>query len=290
MAASATINLELRTILILILTLMLEVHHLSVNYRGIRALDGVSFRLQPGELAGAVGPNGAGKSTLIKALLGLVPIDHAPLGSPPLDRPCLCWHGQPVRSLRQVAAYVPQRSQVDWQYPVTAWQVVLMGRTARAGWGRGHSRSARAAAEAALRRMDLWALRDRRIGELSGGQQQRVFLARAIAQDADLFLLDEPLTGVDRKTEAIVRDLLDEWRTTGKTALVCSHEWGNALNRYDHLLLLNQTLLADGSPTEVMTFENIQRAYGQGNLGQGNLGQGNLGQGNLGNHRVQTIA
>jgi manganese/iron transport system ATP-binding protein len=260
MAASATISLELRTILILILTPMLEVHNLSVNYRGIRALDGVSFRLQPGELAGAVGPNGAGKSTLIKALLGLVPIDGAP------HRPCLNWHGQPVRSLRQVAAYVPQRSQVDWHYPVTAWQVVLMGRTVRAGWGRRHSRAARIAAEAALRRMDLWDLRDRRIGELSGGQQQRVFLARAIAQDADLFLLDEPLTGVDRKTEAIVRDLLDEWRTTGKMTLVCSHEWGNALNRYDHLLLLNQTLLADGSPMEVMTFENIQRAYGQGNL------------------------
>ena len=239
---------------------MLEVCHLSVNYRGIRALEDVSLTLLPGELVGLIGPNGAGKSTLIRAILG-----QAPGAGQVLFR------GQPLRSQRQKIAYVPQRSQIDWDYPITAWNVVMMAQTPRLGWlrwppGPVSRPSPRARAQqtvaAALERVGMLSLRHRAIGELSGGQQQRVFLARALAQEADLFLLDEPLTGVDKKTEAILLDLFTELKAQGKTLLVCSHEWGEALQRYDRLLLLNQRLIANDRPQTVMTMENIQQAYG----------------------------
>jgi manganese/iron transport system ATP-binding protein len=231
---------------------MLEVCHLSVNYRGIRALEDVSLTLLPGELVGLIGPNGAGKSTLIRAILG-----QAPGAGQVLFR------GQPLRSQRQKIAYVPQRSQIDWDYPITAWNVVMMAQTTRLGWLRSPNARAKQTVTAALERVGMLSLRHRAIGELSGGQQQRVFLARALAQDADLFLLDEPLTGVDKKTEAILLDLFTELKAQGKTLLVCSHEWGEALNRYDRLLLLNQRLIANDRPQTVMTMENIQQAYGE---------------------------
>jgi manganese/iron transport system ATP-binding protein len=231
---------------------MLEVCHLSVNYRGIRALEDVSLTLLPGELVGLIGPNGAGKSTLIRAILG-----QAPGAGQVLFR------GQPLRSQRQKIAYVPQRSQIDWDYPITAWNVVMMAQTTRLGWLRSPNARTKQTVTAALERVDMLSLRHRAIGELSGGQQQRVFLARALAQDADLFLLDEPLTGVDKKTEAILLDLFTELKAQGKTLLVCSHEWGEALNRYDRLLLLNQRLIANDRPQTVMTMENIQQAYGE---------------------------
>lgn len=232
---------------------MLEVQHLSVNYRGVEALADISMSLVAGELVGLIGPNGAGKSTLIQALLGLVPVRT---GRVLLD-------GKPLRRRRDRTAYVPQRSQIDWDYPITAWNVVMMARTAPVGWLRSPSRQDRHRVEAALDRVEMRHLCHRQIGELSGGQQQRVFLARAIAQQADLFLFDEPFTGIDKKTERIIHDLFGELRDQGKTILVCSHEWGDALKRYDRLLLLNQKLLANGTPETVMTFENIQRAYGE---------------------------
>jgi manganese/iron transport system ATP-binding protein len=231
---------------------MLEVCHLSVNYRGIRALEDVSLTLLPGELVGLIGPNGAGKSTLIRAILG-----QAPGAGQVLFR------GQPLRSQRQKIAYVPQRSQIDWDYPITAWNVVMLAQTTRLGWLRSPNARTKQTVTAALERVGMLSLRHRAIGELSGGQQQRVFLARALAQDADLFLLDEPLTGVDKKTEAILLDLFTELKAQGKTLLVCSHEWGEALNRYDRLLLLNQRLIANDRPQTVMTMENIQQAYGE---------------------------
>jgi manganese/iron transport system ATP-binding protein len=173
------------------------------------------------------------------------------------------FRGQPLRSQRQKIAYVPQRSQIDWDYPITAWNVVMMAQTTRLGWLRSPNARTKQTVTAALERVGMLSLRHRAIGELSGGQQQRVFLARALAQDADLFLLDEPLTGVDKKTEAILLDLFTELKAQGKTLLVCSHEWGEALNRYDRLLLLNQRLIANDRPQTVMTMENIQQAYGE---------------------------
>lgn len=231
---------------------MLEVQQLAVNYRGVKGLDHVSFRVEPGQLVGLVGPNGAGKSTLLKAMLGLIPTTNGTV------KYCTC----PLCQHLERVAYVPQRSQIDWDYPITVWNVVMMARTRQLGWFRRPGASAKAIVNAALERVGMLDLKHRRIGELSGGQQQRVFLARALAQQADLFLFDEPFTGVDKKTEAVLIEICNELRSAGKILLVSTHEWGQSLERLDRILLLNQRLIADGSPQQVMTPQNIQQAYG----------------------------
>jgi manganese/iron transport system ATP-binding protein len=233
---------------------MLEVQNLAVNYRGVQALLNVSFCLEPGQLVGVIGPNGAGKSTMIKAMLGLVPATNG----------VVKFKGKALKKQLCCCAYVPQRSQIDWDYPATVWSVVMMARSAHTGWFRSPSRQSKEIVASALKRVEIWELRHRQIGELSGGQQQRVFLARALAQQAELFLFDEPIAGIDKKTEAIIFQIFAELKAEGKTLLVSSHEWGKALSHYDRLLLLNQRLIANGSPQEVMTLENIQRAYGEG--------------------------
>jgi manganese/iron transport system ATP-binding protein len=230
---------------------MLEVQQLAVNYRGVRGLDPVSFRVKPGQLVGVIGPNGAGKSTLLKALLGLVPASGG-------VHYCTC----PLHQQLARVAYIPQRSQIDWDYPITVWQVVMMARTRQLGWFRSPSRAAQEMVKSALARVEMLDLSQRRIGELSGGQQQRVFLARALAQQADLFLLDEPFTGVDKKTEGILLEVFEELRSQGKILLLSTHEWGQSLAQLDRLLLLNQCLIADGPPKQVMTSENLRQAYG----------------------------
>lgn len=231
---------------------MIEIQSLSVNYRGVLALEKVSATLPTGETIGLIGPNGAGKSTLLKAMLGLLPVNGGRV----------LLNGSPLSQQRRQVAYVPQRSPVDWDYPTSAWSVVMMARTTAIGWLKWATRSERDIVRLALEHVEMWNLRHRQIGQLSGGQQQRIFLARALAQQADIFLMDEPLTGVDKRSEQIISDLLSELRQQGKTIVVCSHEWGESLNRYDRLLLLNRTLLANGTPHEVMTAGNIQQAFG----------------------------
>ncbi len=231
---------------------MLDIENLSVYYRGHLALGQISLSLSGGEMVGLIGPNGAGKSTLMKAILSLVPLAGGRV----------LLNGLPVWRQRHRIAYVPQRSQIDWDYPITAKTVVLLAKTKSIGWFQTPSPRDRASIQAALERVGMWDLRDRPIGELSGGQQQRVFLARALAQQADLFLLDEPFTGIDKEAEAVILSLFAELQTQGKTLLICSHEWGDALHRYDRLLLLNQQLLADDLPHAVITLDNIRRAYG----------------------------
>jgi manganese/iron transport system ATP-binding protein len=231
---------------------MLEVQRLAVNYRGSRGLDPVSFCIQPGQMVGIVGPNGAGKSTMLKAMLGLIPSASGAV------KYCTCALHQQLERV----AYIPQRSQIDWDYPITVWNVVMMARTRHLGWFRSPSRCDRDIVQSALEQVEMLSLKHRRIGELSGGQQQRVFLARALAQQADLFLFDEPFTGVDVKTEGILLQVFTDLRSQGKILLVSSHDWGSTLNQWDRLLLLNRCLIADGIPNEVMTPENLQRAYG----------------------------
>jgi manganese/iron transport system ATP-binding protein len=233
---------------------MLEVQDLAVNYRAVRALGNVSFCLEPGQLVGLIGPNGAGKSTMLKAMLGLIPCQSG----------VVKFHSKALKQQLNCCAYVPQRSKIDWDYPATVWTVVLMARTAHTGWFRSQGRKSQEIVADSLKRVGIWELRDRQIGELSGGQQQRVFLARALAQQAELFLFDEPLAGIDKKTEAVLFKIFSELKSEGKTLLISSHEWGKSLTQYDRLLLLNQELIADGSPQAVMTFDNIQRAYGEG--------------------------
>ncbi|AFY93389.1 metal ABC transporter ATP-binding protein [Chamaesiphon minutus] len=231
---------------------MLEIQQLAVNYRGVRALEQIDFRIEPGELVGLIGPNGAGKSTLLKAMLGLIPTARGTI------KYCTC----PLCQNLERVAYVPQRSQVDWDYPITAQNVVMMARTRQLGWLRRPGAAAKAIVNGALDRVGMLDFKDRRIGELSGGQQQRVFLARALAQQADLFLFDEPFTGIDKKTEAVMLEVFAELRTAGKILLVSTHEWGKSLSQLDRILLLNQSLIADGSPAQVMTPANLQQAYG----------------------------
>ncbi|MGB3204436.1 MAG: metal ABC transporter ATP-binding protein, partial [Crinalium sp.] len=213
-----------------------------------------SFSIAPGQLVGLIGPNGAGKSTLVKAMLGLIPTASG----------FVRFNQRPLKQQRQQVAYIPQRSQIDWDYPVSVNNVVLMGRTFFLGLFSRISRQSQQLAEDALKRVGMWELRHRQIGELSGGQQQRVFIARAIAQQAEIFLFDEPLIGIDKKTEALIFEVFSDLKAESKTLLVSSHQWGQDLAKYDSLLLLNQQLVAIGIPQEVMTIENIQRAYGQG--------------------------
>ncbi len=231
---------------------MLQVQQLAVSYPGVIGLQDVSFLIQPGELVGLVGPNGAGKSTMLKAMLGLTPHTSG------LVSYCTC----PLCRQLDRVAYLPQRSQVDWDFPITVQRVVMMARTRKIGWLRRPDRMDKMLVQAALERVEMWDLRDRRIGELSGGQQQRVFLARALAQQAEVFLLDEPFTGVDSTTEATIFDIFAELKALGKILLVSSHDWGQGIGLLDRMLLLNQRLIADGSPEEVMTPANLQLAYG----------------------------
>ena len=230
---------------------MLEVANLSVNYRHTLAVENVSFTLQPGQVAGLLGSNGAGKSTLIKAILGLIPLTDG------MAR----WIGRPVNKQLNKVAYVPQRSQIDWDYPVTVERAVMMGRVATTGWFRNHSRQSKILVRDALERVGMWQYRQRQIRELSGGQQQRVFLARAIAQEADLLLFDEPFNNVDRQTETIIFDIFAELKAQQKTLLVISHDLSETLDNYDRLLLMNKRLIASGTKEEVLTSENINRAY-----------------------------
>jgi manganese/iron transport system ATP-binding protein len=233
----------------------LSVQGLSVAYRQLRALENISFDLAWGHLVGVIGPNGAGKSTLLQAMLGLVP--H--------QQQAITLEGKPLVQQRQRIAYVPQRSQIDWQYPTTVWDVVLMGRVRQTGWLRSFTPTSRQVALAALDRVGMVDYRQRSIGELSGGQQQRVFLARALAQQADLFLLDEPFVGVDQKTQTILFEIFEELRQAGKLVIVVNHDLGAAITHFDHLIILNRELIASGPRQVVFRPEVLERAY-QGNV------------------------
>lgn len=231
---------------------MLEVKHLVVNYRGLMAVDNISFCLVPGEIVGIIGPNGAGKSTLLRAILGLIP----------LEKGIVQFHSRTLsRQLKQVA-YIPQRAQIDWDYPITVENVAMMARIRHTGLFRSYSRQSKLIVKNALERVGMWELKHRPIGELSGGQQQRVFLAQALAQEADLFLFDEPFVGVDKKTEAMLFEVFDELKSEGKILLVVGHELRETTREYDRFLLINKTLIADGTRQEVITATNIQKAYG----------------------------
>lgn len=230
----------------------LELHDVSVSYHKKPVLYGVDLALPGGSLAGLIGPNGAGKSTLIKAALGLLPMRSG----------WVRFFGEPLDRVRQRVGYVPQREEVDWDFPVSVLDVVLMGRYGRLGWLRRPGRADRAAAEEALEKVGLAPFRDRQIANLSGGQQQRVFLARALAQDCDLYLMDEPFAGVDAATERAIVTLLKEWREKGKTILVVHHDLTSARDYYDRLVLLNMRVVATGRTEDVFTLDLLQKTYG----------------------------
>ena len=225
---------------------------LSVDYGNGPVLRGVDFAAPSSALAAIVGPNGAGKSTLIKAALGL---QRATAGE------ARFW-GQPLRAMRKRIGYVPQRGSVDWEFPVSVTDVVTMGRYGMLGWLRPVTSAHRRAAIDYLDQVGMADFADRQISRLSGGQQQRVFVARALAQDADLYFLDEPFAGVDAATEKTLIDVLRRLRDQGKTAIIVHHDLATVSDYFDHVLLLNGEVIASGPVDTAMTMENLQRAYG----------------------------
>ncbi|MFD0895890.1 metal ABC transporter ATP-binding protein [Luteolibacter ambystomatis] len=230
----------------------LETHDLSVSYRHQPVLYGVDVVVPPGRLVGIIGPNGAGKSTMLKAVMGVV--------KPSGGRVEI--FGKPLeQSLRRVG-YVPQRESVDWDFPVTVADVALMGTYGSLGWFKRPGKAERERARAALEKVGMTPFADRQIGELSGGQQQRVFLARALAQEADLYLMDEPFAGVDAATERAIVELLREMRDRGKTVLVVHHDLHTAERYFDMMMLLNLNLVAFGDTADVFTPELLDKTYG----------------------------
>lgn len=230
---------------------VIDVRDLSVAYRKNRVLESVAFTVHPGTMTAIVGPNGAGKSTLLKAILDLEPRLAGEVR----------FFGQPYRAVKSRIGYVPQRGSVDWDFPTDALDVVTMGLYGRIGWFRLPGRRHRDMAMEALERMGMAEFAGRQISELSGGQQQRVFLARALVQDADLYLLDEPLAGVDAATERVIMDTLNEMKRRGKTVLVVHHDLSTVEAYFDRVLLLNRRVIAHGTTEETFTNANLAATY-----------------------------
>ena len=231
---------------------ILEIHDLTVAYHRRPVLWDVELTLDEPCLCGVVGPNGAGKSTLLKAVLGLVPVAGGAARA----------FGRPVAEVRRRIGYVPQRESVDWDFPVSVLDVALMGTYGRLGWFRRPGAAERRLARDCLARVGLADLEGRQIGQLSGGQQQRTFLARALAQQADLYFMDEPMAGVDAATEEVVFRLLKELRDAGKTVVVVHHDLRSVPRYFDRVVLVNTRLVAEGPTEEVFTPVNLRRAYG----------------------------
>lgn len=230
----------------------LTIDDMTVAYDRKPVLWNVDYDAPVGKLVAIVGPNGAGKSTLIRAVLDLVPRVSGVVRV----------FGEPYRQQRSRVAYVPQRGSVDWDFPVSALDVVAMGLYRRIGWCRPVTKKYKDQAMQALDRLGMAAFARRQISQLSGGQQQRVFLARALVQNADLYLMDEPFTGVDAATERAIVDLLRELQQEGKTALVVHHDLQTVTEYFDEVLLLNLHLIAAGPTGDVFTVENLRRTYG----------------------------
>ncbi|MBL9150188.1 MAG: metal ABC transporter ATP-binding protein [Phycisphaerae bacterium] len=230
----------------------LSIHAMTVAYRRKPVLWDVEFDAPPSSLVAIVGPNGAGKSTLMKACLGLVPMAAGNVA----------FWGQDLSVARSRIGYVPQRESVDWEFPVSALDVVCMGRYRKIGWFRGISKAHRDAALAALDAVGMGAFRDRQIAQLSGGQQQRVFLARALAQEADLYFMDEPFAGVDAATEKAIVETLRMLKSQGRTVICVHHDLQSVREYFDHVLMLNLRVVAAGPTAEAFTTQNLQRTYG----------------------------
>lgn len=230
----------------------LAINGLSVAYQKKPVLRNVTFEVTEGELVGVIGPNGAGKSTLMKAALGLIPSISGEV----------LVYGKTYKEQRKLIGYVPQRESVDWDFPTNALDVVLMGRYGHLSWFRRPGAKDKEIALECLRKVGMADFADRQISQLSGGQQQRVFLARALAQDAKLYFMDEPFAGVDAATEKAIITLLQELKLQGKTVIVVHHDLATVQDYFDSVLLLNVELQAFGSTASTFTQEHLQRTYG----------------------------
>ncbi|MDQ4060268.1 MAG: metal ABC transporter ATP-binding protein [Pseudomonadota bacterium] len=230
----------------------LAVHDLSVAYQQRPALWRIDYEAPRRGLVAIVGPNGAGKSTFIKACLGIVPLLSGEVR----------FFGEPLARVRRRVGYVPQRSSVDWDFPVSVLEVVAMGRYGHVGIARRLRPQDRDAAMAALDSVGLAELAGRQIGQLSGGQQQRVFLARALAQEADLYFMDEPFAGVDAATEHAVIEVLRRLDAAGRMVICVHHDLQTVADYFDHVLMLNVVKIADGPVGTTLTPANLHETYG----------------------------
>lgn len=230
----------------------LEIHDLTVAYHKRPVLWGIDLEVPAGQLIGVIGPNGAGKSTLIKAAMGQLPVSSG-------------WvkvFGEPVKKNLKRVGYVPQRESVDWDFPVNVMDVVLMGRYGHLGLLRRPGKKDREIARDCLEKVKMLPYADRQISNLSGGQQQRVFLARALAQESDLYFMDEPFSGVDAATESAIVAILQELKDKGKTLMVVHHDLPTARQYFDSLLLLNMRVVAFGPTESVFQYDLLQNTYG----------------------------
>lgn len=232
----------------------IEVEHLTVAYDSHPVLWDVNLKIPKGVLTAIVGPNGAGKSTLIKALVDLIKPVCGQFRYPD-------YQGANKKAIKTHIAYVPQSSSVDWDFPATVFDVVIMGTYGRLGWLKRAGRKERAIALAAIEKVGMSEFIDRQIGQLSGGQQQRVFLARALAQDADIYLMDEPFKGVDMLSEKAIVTLLHELKEHGKTIVVVHHDLQTLCDYFDEAILLNKHLIDAGPIASVVTDANIHATY-----------------------------
>ena len=231
---------------------VVEVKNLAASYRKNIVLRDVNFCVQAGTLTGIIGPNGAGKSTLLKTMLTLHP---ALQGS-------VKFFGLPFKKAQKRIGYVPQRGSVDWDFPTDVLDVVTMGLYGQIGWLRRPKRLHREKAYSALTQTGMAEYAERQINQLSGGQQQRVFLARALVQDADLYFMDEPLAGVDAATERAIMNILQQLKASGKTVMVVHHDLQTVKDYFDHVLLLNRTVIRHGQTDQVFTKEHLAQTYG----------------------------
>jgi manganese/zinc/iron transport system ATP- binding protein len=232
--------------------LALEIHDMTVAYHRRPVLWDIDLVVPEGKLVGIVGPNGAGKTTLIKAVLGLLPLASGKVEI----------YGKPYDTQRQLIGYVPQRESVDWDFPVTVRDVVLMGTYGRLGWFRRPRRAEREIADKCLAQVGMNDFANRQIRQLSGGQQQRVFLARALAQQARIYFMDEPFAGVDAATEAAIIQLLQSLRSERKTVFVVHHDLQTVQSYFDYVILLNMRLVACGPTETTFTPANLNETYG----------------------------
>lgn len=235
---------------------VLDIEQLSVNYGKTPVLWDINLKIPKGQMVGILGPNGAGKSTLIKAILQLVPI---------LNGQVLLF-SQPLAAVRTKISYVPQRESVDWNFPITVKELVMMGRYGRLGVGRRPSKSDWEAVDHYLHLVDMAAYAHRQISQLSGGQQQRVFIARALIQQAEAYFLDEPFAGIDLATEGGLVSLLQELRQQGKTIFIVHHDLHSVERYFNWVIILNMRLVSCGPTKEAFTPQALLAAYGRDNL------------------------
>ncbi len=230
----------------------IEAHNLTVSYQGAPVLWDIDFQLPTGQIIGIIGPNGSGKTTLLKTAMGLLEPSsgYVKVFNKDLD------------DVREKVAYVPQRESVDWDFPASVYDIVMMGRYGKKNLFKRTNKTDIEIVNNSIAKVGLEELSDRQISQLSGGQQQRVFIARALAQQADVYLMDEPFVGVDAATENSILTLLSEMKRNGKTVIIIHHDLQTVSDYFDYLVLLNTRLIAKGNVQDVLTKENLSNAYG----------------------------